>query len=128
MVDPFSESELLEFIEDQLAPRRVASLRRRLADHPEIEAMVDQLLADRRLLRTTSEPALPLDFVTELEPQLARAAVTTSVPETAPGAYRRRHRRAAHRNHAREVERRDDGADADWLPNHQLVNARRDVL
>ncbi|MHC5024526.1 MAG: anti-sigma factor family protein [Planctomycetota bacterium] len=89
MNESFEESDLLALIEDELEPAREQAIRRRLAAHPDIVALIDQLRADRQALRSAGEPVLPHDFLEDLEPILARPILMQSPP----GAYRRRHRR-----------------------------------
>ena len=88
MSDQLSESELLAYVEDELDAKEASALRARLADERHVLAALDRLREDRALLRSAGEPALPLDFLTELEPQLARPMLMGQPP----GAYRRRHR------------------------------------
>jgi hypothetical protein len=93
MSDQLSESELLAYVEDELDANQVSALRARLAGDRHVLAALDRLREDRALLRSAGEPAPPVDFLTELEPQLARPMLM----EQPPGAYRRRHRRRRRR-------------------------------
>ena len=88
MFEGFDEADLLALVEDELDPKREARLRRRLADHPEALAVIERLRGDRDVLRTSPEPDLPTDLLTELEPMMARPML---MPE--PTDWRRRYRR-----------------------------------
>jgi len=88
MSDQLSESELLAYVEDELDAKEASALRARLAEDRHALAALDRLREDRALLRSAGEPAQPIDFLTELEPQLARPMLMGQPP----GAYRRHHR------------------------------------
>jgi hypothetical protein len=89
MTEAFEESDLLHLVEDELDPADAAAIRRRLAEHPEVLGLIEQLRADRLALRSAEHPPLPQNFLAELEPILARPILM----QPPPGAYRRRHRR-----------------------------------
>ena len=89
MTDRLSESELLAYVEGELDASQVRRFRERLAGEGHILAALDRMREDRKLLRSAGEPVPPIDFLTELEPQLARPMLMGQPP----GAYRRRHRR-----------------------------------
>jgi hypothetical protein len=90
MTKGLSESDLLAYVEGELEAIQVQQIRERLADEGHVLAALERMREDRKLLRTAGEPAPPIDFLTELEPQLARPMLIEPPP---PGAYRRRHRR-----------------------------------
>jgi hypothetical protein len=90
MTEPLSESELLAYVEGELDAIQVQRIRDRLAGEGHVLAALERMREDRKLLRTAGEPVPPIDFLTELEPQLARPMLIEPPP---PGAYRRRHRR-----------------------------------
>ncbi|MDY7109044.1 MAG: hypothetical protein SYC29_10455 [Planctomycetota bacterium] len=90
MTERVSESELLAYVEGELDAMQVQQIRERLAGEEHVLAALERLREDRKLLRTAGEPVPPIDFLTELEPQLARPMLMEAPP---PGAYRRRHRR-----------------------------------
>jgi len=93
MPDVWNESELAELIEGTLPPKREAKLRRKIERDPKLRALVERLIGDRDVLRRTEDPALPRDFLADLEPRLVRPMLVG----TPPGAYRRQHRREARR-------------------------------
>lgn len=89
MTDRLSESELLAYVEGELDASQVRRFRARLAGEGHVLAELNRMGEDRVLLRSAGEPVPPIDFLTELEPQLARPMLMGQPP----GAYRRRHRR-----------------------------------
>jgi hypothetical protein len=97
MFEGYREEDLLAYVEDELDDEARRTLRERLADDPATLARLDRLRADRALLTAADDPALPLDFVTDLEPQLVRPMLIETAPGQTPGAYRRRHRAAGRR-------------------------------
>jgi len=112
MLERFKEPELLAYVEGELSDAKRRSIEKRLARDPEVRALVDALRVDREQLQAVEEPTLPMDFVTALEPQLARAMLIDDTPgmpgmATAtpgryePGAYRRKHQRRHRREHRR---------------------------
>ncbi len=88
----FSESDLLALIEEELDPKTAEALRQRLAQEPEVQALVERICADRAQLRSAGEPPLPEDLLSEIEPMLARPML---MPETDWRRRNRRGRRAA---------------------------------
>ena len=94
MNDRFTESELLAFVEDELDAATRTTLDARLAGDPGLRARLTAMQEDRTVLRGVPEPALPVDFIAALEPQLARPMLM----QAPPGSYRRRHHRAARRS------------------------------
>ncbi|MCP3903303.1 MAG: hypothetical protein GY715_06675 [Planctomycetes bacterium] len=110
MFERFKETELLAYVEGELSDGKRRSVEKRLARDPEVAALVEAMRADRQQLQGVVAPALPMDFVAALEPQLARSMLIDGGSATGgsarasrqPGAYRRKHRRthrAAHRRH-----------------------------
>jgi len=92
----FDEMQLLALIEDDLDENRRRALLAKLEAHPEAMEAIRRMRADRAALREVEDPALPRDFVSELEPMLARPMLFA--PATGrPGELRRRHRRAHRR-------------------------------
>jgi hypothetical protein len=86
MFDGFDQTRLLAYIEGELTPDEATTLENELSGRPEVRAALDQLRADRTLLRSLPEPALPADLVASLEPILARPML---VQPSTPGAWRR---------------------------------------
>jgi hypothetical protein len=89
MIPSIDESELIDLIEGQLDARRAESLLRRLQADPKAMALIERLRSDRRALAALPQPPLPVDFVAELEPMLARPMLMQISPEE----FRRRARR-----------------------------------
>jgi hypothetical protein len=90
MIDRFDEAELLAYIEDEMSAEEARALESRLRDEPHVGEAIDRMREDRALLRSSGQPVPRIDFVAELEPQLARPMLM----EPRPGSYRRqRHRR-----------------------------------
>jgi len=89
MFEGYRESEILEYIEDELEPRRRAALEDRLAGDAEVRALVDRLRSDRAVLLAVETPELPADLLASLESRFARPLLL----ERTPGEYRRRHNR-----------------------------------
>jgi hypothetical protein len=97
MLNRYDESELLDLIEGELDPRSTSALQQRLAGDPQARAMIEAMMRDRSALRAVGEPALPHDFLAQIEPLLARPMLIEHVAEVAPlkpGEFRRRYRRA----------------------------------
>ena len=107
MANGFKDTELLAYVEERLPPRRAAALESRLAGDPgsaDLARRLRRMREDRRRLRSIAPPPLPVDFVAELEPQLARLMLIDAAPPVArPGAYRRRHRRVTLRVFAAQL-------------------------
>ncbi len=100
MFERYDESELLSLIEGELDQRAVASLQLRLADDPQARATILAMAQDRLALRAAPEPALPMDFLAQIEPMRARPMLMDPVAEVVtlkPGEFRRQHRRANRR-------------------------------
>jgi len=97
--DGLNQSELLAYVEGELDAAGSALIEQRVAEvvgGPEGQAAVAALRSmrqDRVVLRSAPEPAVPMDFVAELEPQLARPMLI----ESRPGRYRRAHRKKTRR-------------------------------
>jgi hypothetical protein len=89
ILDRYNEEHLLAYVEEQLDPAEAEVLNEQLAREPQIRAILDRMRRERAALRAMGTPAAPVDFVAELEPQLARPMLIDPVP----GAYRRHHRR-----------------------------------
>jgi anti-sigma factor RsiW len=90
MFDRFDEAALLAYIEDEMSPEQSLALESRLRDEPQVREVIERMREDRALLRSMGQPLPRIDFVAELEPQLARPMLI----EPRPGSYRRqRHRR-----------------------------------
>ncbi len=94
MLERFSEENLLGYIEGDLDRKRAKKLDAALTSDPKAKELLDRMRGDRELLRSAVEPDLPLDFFTELEPQLSRPMLTGA----RPGTYRRRNRRRDRRS------------------------------
>lgn len=102
MQDRHDQLELLACVEGELDAAAVAGLRRRLASEPRVLAALDRMIEDRSRLRAMPEPALPRDFLRDLEPLLARPMLIEPVAAIAdqpsrPGEYRRQYRRQTRR-------------------------------
>jgi hypothetical protein len=100
MLHRYDESELLDLIEGELDERAAQKLRQRLAADPRAEAAVELIMADRSALRSLEEPALPFDFMSKLEPMLARPMLMEPSERqfaARPGEFRRQYRRHTHR-------------------------------
>ena len=78
MLDHHDELELLALIEGDLDARQAAALRKRLANEPRAQAMIERMREDRAVLRAMGSPELPADFVARLEPLLARPMLIES--------------------------------------------------
>jgi len=92
MLERFSETELLAFIEDELAPEAGESIRAALAREPRIAAAVDGMRRDRTLLRATPEPEVPPQVLAGLEQWMAKPMLID-----APGTrWRAQRSRARH--------------------------------
>lgn len=86
--------ELVAWVEDRLSPRRTARLESALDGRAEVAELLAALRRDRAALRALPEPTLERDLLSDLEPALARPMLVGAVNDAAPGAWRRRHRRA----------------------------------
>ncbi len=87
MAQHFDEFELLALIEGELSDADAAGLRGRLATDPRLLASVDELITHRQATRSLQTPALPCDFVAELEPMLVRSMLVETSPGTSNGQY-----------------------------------------
>ena len=81
----FDEHQLLALIEGNLDTQAAADLRRQLAADPDLLGQVDQMIAHRQSLRSLEQPALPCDFIAELEPTLVRAMLVETTPAARNG-------------------------------------------
>lgn len=88
MHTPLDESQLLALIENKLDSATAARLKAALADHPEQLALIERMQADRTLLRSLPEPALPRDLMEALEPALARPMLLAPLSAS---DYRKQH-------------------------------------
>ena len=93
MWDNLNEQELLSLIEDELSPQEVAALRRRLAQRPDLLALLDQLVEDRLALLAAPDPQVPEDVLARLEPILARPMLMSQPPGRLRRARQRQRRR-----------------------------------
>ncbi|HWB19373.1 MAG TPA: hypothetical protein VG711_03665, partial [Phycisphaerales bacterium] len=93
MAKSFHENELLELVEGTLDPARANAMRAKLASEPSLVHLVEGMTADREALRSTPEPVLPMDFVNEMGPRLARPMLMEPVHAMKPGHFRRQQRR-----------------------------------
>ncbi len=93
------EQQLLELIESADSDAVETGLRALRADDPQQARRIEAMRRDRVLLQSLPPIDPPVDFLAELEPQIARPMLMDDVPTTAtqPGAARR----AAHRNRMR---------------------------
>jgi hypothetical protein len=95
-----NELELLDLIEGELDATAEAALRIRLQDQPGALETLQRMQADRAALRSTPQPALPMNFLAAVEPFLARPMLIETpahVEHSKPGEFRRLHRRRARR-------------------------------
>lgn len=101
MLKRYDELELLDLIEDELDPQAASALRQRLEADPEVKQLVEQFCRDRAALRAIQDPPLPQDFLSQIEPLLARpmlmAPVASEEVALKPGSFRRQHRRRVRR-------------------------------
>ena len=97
MFDEFDHNELLALIEGELDEPRASELRRELATQPEALMQIEAMIADRRSMRSMSQPQMPRDLLSELETHLARPMLVGQSSRQSntikPGHYRRTHRR-----------------------------------
>lgn len=99
MLERYDQSELLSLIEGDLDvsdPRAAAALRARLVKDPQVASMVESMMRDRASLRSFEEPALPQDFLSEIETMLSRPMLYEPVADVVmakPGEFRRRQQR-----------------------------------
>lgn len=84
MFERFDETILLAYVEGELSEEAAAALRLELTGHPEVQAALDRMRADRLALRSLGEPDVPADLLAPLESLLARPMLLE------PGEYRRR--------------------------------------
>lgn len=98
-MDRFDEQLLLALIEDELSPEDADELRRRLEARPDLRAELDAMRSDRLMLRSEPEPAMPGDFLEQVEGRLARPMLLDPAGGDharrrgigTPGRFRRRH-------------------------------------
>jgi len=64
-----TKTDLLDFVEGTIEPRRGAHVRRLLADRPKLRSRLEGMIADRAALRSLATPAMPRDLVAELMAQ-----------------------------------------------------------
>lgn len=103
MLDRFDELELLDLIEGELDPRAAGLLKQRLSGDPTAMALIERLQTDRRVLRSIQEPHVPVDFLSKIEPLLARpmlmepARTPPSGVILKPDEFRRQYRKRTRR-------------------------------
>jgi len=90
MARRFHEHELLDLVEGRMQPEQSNALRARLAGETGLSAQIEGMMADRAALRGLPEPALPEDFVRDIEPHLARPMLMQPPANARPGEFRRR--------------------------------------
>lgn len=93
MLDQFDESDLLALIEDELGAEEAEALSKRLSQDPRALEVILSMRRDRELLQSLGEPALPVDLLAELEPQLARPMLIAPTGEDLRRRQRRERRR-----------------------------------
>lgn len=96
MLKRYDQTEMLGLIEGDLDARSVLALQTRLARDPQARAMLEMMVRDRAALRAVPEPALPQDFLADLEPMLTRPMLIEPVANLSalePAEFRRRYRR-----------------------------------
>ena len=89
------DADLLAWVEGDAAPDVVARVQALVAADPGLGETLRAMQADRHALRAMDAPALPVDFVTAMETDLARPMLFGNDPvelEIQPGAWRKRHR------------------------------------
>ncbi len=92
----FLEADLQAFIDDELDDEQQQLLIAKLADHPELKCLIDNLQADRRRLHSCAVTPMPVGMEADVQKTLARPMLVSS-PASSPGTYRRQINRQARR-------------------------------